>query len=163
MACVETSLYASASMPIALFKANWSRIGHLADYFGTVTGTRRADPARHSNLYATVLNELLELAVRAARPDGLMRLDLYRDGGTDRIELAVACEPDIGAGLCDRIADLDPLTADDALHAALIAPDPPDLCIGIWEIIADFGGKVVTAMEGEDLRLIVDLWLEHEA
>lgn len=152
---------ARASMPVALFNGDWGRIGHLADYFGAVTGACRADPTRHANLYATVLNELLELAVRCARPEGLLRLNLSCDGPTDRIELAVDCEPATGGRLRDRIVGVDAASAGEALHAALLAQDPIDPCIGIWEIVADFGGTVDAKLEVEGLKLQVDLRLEE--
>ena len=60
---------ASASLPIARFTDEWSRVGDLADYFGEISSPRRTDPVRHSNIYSTILNELLELSVQLGRPN----------------------------------------------------------------------------------------------
>lgn len=160
MDATDFSLCARTSLPIKVLRVDWERIGRLADYFGSVTSARRADPARHANLYATVLNELLELAVRTARSDGRLNLALLVNGATDRIEMAVDCEPSTGFRICERIVGLDQATAGAALHAALVAQNPPDPCIGVWEIVADFGGEVDATLEPEGLRLLVNLRLE---
>lgn len=154
---------ATASVPISRFADAWSRVGDLADYFGEVSSPRRADPVRHSNIYSTILNELLEISVHLGRPNGRLDLLLCHDGSVDRFTIRVDCDDAARRMVIDAIGSLDRHGAKAAFRNALLTPGQVHPCLGLFELIADYAAQIVTSGDEDTLTLQVDVCLKDDA
>jgi hypothetical protein len=154
------NLIAGASLPISRLLDVWSRVGDLADYFGEISSPRRADPLLHSNMYSTVLNELLELCVVIGKPTGCVDLSLSYDGEVDRINLRVDCDGTKSAMVVNAVNGLGRENAKAAFLLALKEPGTAHPCLGLYELMADYSAHILTVSGEGSLTLRVDVCLK---
>ncbi|RCW81542.1 ubiquinone biosynthesis methyltransferase UbiE [Phyllobacterium bourgognense] len=81
-------------MDIKAFLSAWFHCDHIATYLARMISHNRSDSVRHSNLFSSAFNELLEVAFRTRHPGGDLACRVSRQGGTDRIELTFPCTRD---------------------------------------------------------------------
>lgn len=153
---------ATASLPISRFTDAWSRVGDLADYLGEISSPRRADPVRHSNIYSTILNELLEISVHLGRPNGRVDLVLCHDGIVDRLTIRIDCDDAARRMVIDAVGSLDRDKAKVAFRNALLAPGQAHPCLGLFELIADYSALIITSGDEDTLTLQVDVCLKDD-
>jgi hypothetical protein len=78
-------------MQIASFHSNWTHCDYIATYLARTISHNRPDSVLFSNLFSSVLNELLEVTFRTRHLGGAFACKVSRHGETDRIELTFAC------------------------------------------------------------------------
>ncbi len=151
-------------MPVGLFAANWSNCDRIATYVARMASIGRQDPPRYSNLFSSVLNELLEIIFCYRAPDGAVAFAVQRHGTTDRIALSVPCDLSAEAFYA---AARDSLKSGDSatlMDKALLAEGELDRRLGFWELAVEYGAEIaITPVDGNAMHLIVDLKLEAVA
>jgi len=80
-------------MEMEIFLSDWQHCDHVSSYLARMISHNRTDPVRHSNFFSSALNELLEVSFRGGTTDGKIGLSIYRQGGTERVQLSFPCPP----------------------------------------------------------------------
>jgi hypothetical protein len=81
-------------MDIKAFLSAWFHCDHIATYLARMISHNRSDSVRHSNLFSSAFNELLEVTFRTRHCGGDLACKVSRKGATDRIELTFPCTQD---------------------------------------------------------------------
>ncbi|MBP1861746.1 ubiquinone biosynthesis methyltransferase UbiE [Rhizobium herbae] len=80
-------------MEMTTFLSDWHHCDQLSTFIGRIVSHNRTDPVRHSNVFSSVLNELLEVSFRGGSPDGQIDCAVYRHGAVERVRLTFPCPP----------------------------------------------------------------------
>jgi hypothetical protein len=152
------------AMTTRALSAYWAQCSYIATYVARAVSHNRTDSTLYSNLFSSAINELLELAYRNHRGEGLVACRVLRKGALDRIEISIPCAPPHSRILLDAVEHLsgpgsearylDALTSDEG-----VCPD-----IGLLELAHDYGAEISVEAEDQDrVSLTVDLRLEEQA
>ena len=151
-------------MPVGLFAANWSNCDRIATYVARMASIGRQDPPRFSNLFSSVLNELLEIVYCYRAPAGSVAFTVQRHGGIDRIAIAVPCDAAAEAFYISARDSLGTGNSAALMDTALVAEGVLDRRLGFWELAVEYGADIAIAPSDDNaIHLIVDLKLESVA
>jgi hypothetical protein len=149
-------------MHIETFASNWVHCDQLSTYLARMISHNRADSARHSNLFSSALNELLEVAFRARHTDGELQCKVLRSGNWDRIELTFPCTEEERTFFNGALAQM---SGDDALERYLFSVSTdlaPSREVVLAELVLNYEALISIEDAGAHrIRLIVDLPLEE--
>ncbi|MDQ6433871.1 ubiquinone biosynthesis methyltransferase UbiE [Mesorhizobium sp. LHD-90] len=146
-------------MQIASFQSNWTHCDYIATYLARVISHNRPDSVLFSNLFSSVLNELLEITFRTRHRTGALACAVSRHVDTDRIEISFACGAEerrffetnvsrIRSGEDLRARYLDSLSGDVG----------PSREMTLLELAVNYRATLsLRANEDETLTLVVDL------
>lgn len=143
------------------FCSSWSNCDYISNFFAHMISHNRSDSVRHSNLFSSALNELLEVAFRGCHPGGGLTCRVSRLGEIERVELTFPCVSKERQLYEEAIAQLDGTGARERYLSSLserVAPGPEMVLL---ELAIDYDAKL--RLEGADansVTLIVDLPLE---
>jgi len=151
-------------MPVGLFAANWSNCDRIATYVARMASIGRQDPPRYSNLFSSVLNELLEIVFFYRAPAGAVAFAVQRLGAIDRIALSVPSDSSIEAFYAAARDSLESGESAALMNNALIAEGELDRRLGFWELAVEYDADIaIKTADGDAIHLIVDLKLESVA
>ena len=151
-------------MPVGLFSSNWSNCDRIATYVARMASIGRQDPPRFSNLFSSVLNELLEIVFCYRAPNGAVSFAVQRHGAVDRIALSVPCDPSAVAFYADARDSLQSGDSAALMDKALLSEGALDRRLGFWELAVEYDAEIaIKTVDGAAIHLIVDLKLESVA
>jgi hypothetical protein len=81
-------------LEVHAFLSDWVHCDQISTYSARMISHNRSDSVRHSTLFSSALNELLEIAFRTRHSSGEIACRVSRRGETDRIELTLPCLPE---------------------------------------------------------------------
>jgi hypothetical protein len=81
-------------LEVHAFLSDWVHCDQISTYSARMISHNRSDSVRHSTLFSSAFNELLEVAFRTRHSSGEIACRVSRRGGTDRIELTLPCMPE---------------------------------------------------------------------
>jgi len=149
-------------MEIETFTSNWAHCDQLSTYLARMISHNRSDSARHSNLFSSAMNELLEVAFRARHTDGELECKVLRSGNWDRIELTFPCTQDERNFFKEALAQT---AADDTLERYLFSVSvdmAPGREVVLAELVINYEALIrIADVGGNRINLIVDLPLEE--
>jgi len=149
------------SLGIDQFSSSWKNCDRVSSYLAHMVCHNRSDPLHFSNLFSSALNELLETAYRQNSGNGDFICRIFRDGGTDRIELTIPCEPaEIAFYQKSVAAACEPGAVED-YRQMLFSGGPLDPRIGLLELAVDYDADISIAVVDDcTVCLTADLTLE---
>lgn len=80
-------------MEMGTFLSDWQHCDQLSSFIARMISHNRTDPVRHSNVFSSALNELLEVSFRGGSAEGRIGCTVYRRGATERVKLSFPCPP----------------------------------------------------------------------
>jgi hypothetical protein len=149
-------------MEIEAFASNWIHCDQVSTYLARMISHNRSDSVRHSNLFSSALNELLEAAFRARHTEGELVCKVSRSGNWDRIELTFPCTAEERNFFEQALAQT---AGDDALDRYLFSVSgdmAPSREVVLSELVINYEALIrITDAGTNRIRLIVDLPLEE--
>lgn len=150
------------AMSAQAFSAHWAQCGHIATYIARAVSHNRTDSTLYSNLFSSAVNELLELAYRNHRGDGLVQCRVLRREEVDRIEISIPSDPSRGRFLLNAVEQLSS-PGSEARYLSALTSDAGYPDVGLLELALDYGASISARAEGaEQIKLTVDLRLEDQ-
>ena len=151
------------AMTARAFSASWSQCSHIATYVARTVSHNRTDSTLYSNLFSSAINELLELAYRSHRGEGLVACRVLRRGAVDRIEINIPCAPSHSRFLLSAVEHLSGPGSEARYLDALTSDEEGHSDIGLLELAHDYGADISAKAENhEQVRFTVDLRLEDQ-
>lgn len=151
-------------MEIKSFLSMWLYCDQISTYLARMVSHNRSDSVRHSNLFSSVANELLEVAFRTRHPGGELVCRVSRLGQVDRIELSFPCTPEERQFYREALSQVvEPEFKHRYMHS--ISGDlAPSREVILLELVVDYNATLRLEEAGADtIRLVVDLLLEDLA
>ena len=125
-------------MAAGAFAADWSHCDRISSYVADLVSHGQADTLRYSNLFSSVLNELLETVFRNHIAKGAVVCAVSRASSLDRIELTIPCDAAARAFYGAAIADAcKPDAAERYLKSMLAAAGGN----GLMELAVDYRAR----------------------
>jgi hypothetical protein len=148
-------------MEITTFLSAWLHCDHISNYLARMISHNRSDSVRHSNLFSSALNELLEIAFRTRHPSGELSCRVSRQGGTDRIELSFPCVPEERQFYRDAMSQITRSEARERYLNAVSGDLSPSREIILLELVIDYNATLrLEDVNDDKIMLVVDLPLE---
>ncbi|MER9330813.1 ubiquinone biosynthesis methyltransferase UbiE [Mesorhizobium sp. M0488] len=148
-------------MEIKAFVSAWRHCDYVSTYMARMISQNRSDSVRHSNLFSSAFNELLEVAFRTRHTDGELACRVSRHGGTDRIELTFPCVPEERQFYEEAASQLAGTEARERYVNSVSGDLAPSREIVLLELAVDYNATFrVEETDGDAIRLVVDLPLE---
>ncbi|OJT99893.1 MAG: hypothetical protein BGN83_03330 [Rhizobium sp. 63-7] len=148
-------------MQIDGFSSNWAYCDRLSSFVARMIGHNRTDSLLYSNLFSSAFNELLETAFRIHGRGGDFVCRVWRNGPTDRIELTIPCDDELGAFYNEAVTTLAADNLAERYHAALFSEGPLQPSIGLMELAVDYNARLSIAAAGDRaIQLVAELSLE---
>jgi len=148
-------------MEIKSFLSMWLYCDQISTYLARMVSHNRSDSVRHSNLFSSVANELLEVAFRTRHPDGELACRVSRQGQVDRIELSFPCTPEERQFYREALAQMAGLESGDRYMNSISGDLAPSREVVLLELVVDYNATLrLEESEADTLRLVVDLPLE---
>ena len=143
------------------FQSAWLHCDQVSTYSARMISHNRSDSVRHSNLFSSALNELLEVAFRARHSSGEMACRVSRRGKTDRIELTFPCMPEERQFYEEAILQIAAFEARERYLNSVSGDLAPSREIVMLELALDYDATLRIEEAGADIiTLVVDLPLE---
>ncbi len=149
-------------LEIGAFVASWNHCDQTANYLARTVSFERTDSFLYSNLFSTVLNELLEIVFYQHKPGGRLLCTILRDGLIDRIELNIPVGAAERAFYRKGVDEARSMQAGDLYTRSLLGESALSPSVGLLELAADYNAKMwLDAPESDErLRLTVEISLE---
>lgn len=148
-------------LDVKTFMSDWILCDQLSTYSARMISHNRTDSVRHSNLFSSALNELLEVAFRTRHYGGEIACRVSRRGETDRIELTFPCMPEERHFFEEAVFQI---TGSEAMERYLnsVSGDlAPSREVVLLELAIDYNATLRVERVGADIiTLVVDLPLE---
>lgn len=148
-------------MKIGVFGSQWTHCDRISTYMARMVSHNRTDSLLYSNLFSSVLNELLETVFRIHGGEGDFVCSVRRNGTVDRIELTVPCDAGQAGFYQQAMEIVRSNEAADRYRDALFSSGPLNPDIGLLELAVDYDARMSVEQVGDDMiRLTADLALE---
>ncbi|TRC75467.1 ubiquinone biosynthesis methyltransferase UbiE [Mesorhizobium sp. WSM4307] len=148
-------------MEIKTFVSAWRHCDYVSTYMARMISQNRSDSVRHSNLFSSAFNELLEVAFRSRHGDGELACRVSRHGATDRIELTFPCVPEERQFYEEAMSQATGTEARERYLNSVSGDLAPSREIVLLELAVDYNAILrVEEADGNAIRLVVDLPLE---
>ncbi len=148
-------------LEIRTFMSDWILCDQISTYSARMISHNRTDSVRHSNLFSSALNELLEVAFRTRHSGGEIACRLSRRGETDRIELTFPCMPEERQFYEEAVFQIAGSEAMKRYLNSVSGDLAPSREIVLLELAIDYNATIRVQQAGADIiTLVVDLPLE---
>ncbi|RAZ93070.1 ubiquinone biosynthesis methyltransferase UbiE [Mesorhizobium hawassense] len=148
-------------MEIKTFVSAWQHCDYVSTYMARMISQKRSDSVRHSNLFSSAFNELLEVAFRTRHAEGELACRVSRQGATDRIELTIPCVPEERQFYQEAVAQVAGFEARERYLNSVSGDLAPSREVVLLELAVDYNATLrVEEAEGDAIKLVVDLPLE---
>jgi hypothetical protein len=148
-------------MEMNAFVSTWRHCDYVSTYMARMIGQNRSDSVRHSNLFSSAFNELLEVAFRTRHTDGELACRVSRQGATDRIELTFPCVPEERRFYEEAVAQVAGSEARERYLNSVSGDLAPTREILLLELGVDYDATLkVEEADGDAIKLVVDIPLE---
>lgn len=148
-------------MEMKAFVSAWKHCDYISTYMARMISQTRSDSVRHSNLFSSAFNELLEVAFRTRHADGELACKVSRHGATDRIELTFTCVPEERQFYGEAVAQAAGSGARERYLNSVSGDIAPSREVVLLELAVDYGATLrVEEVDGDAIKLVVDLPLE---
>ena len=148
-------------MEIKAFVSAWSHCHYVSSYMARMISQNRSDSVRHSNLFSSALNELLEVAFRTRHAGGELACRVSRHGATDRIELTFPCVPEEREFYEEAVSRVAGTDARERYLNSVSGDVAPSREVVLLELAVDYNAALrVEEADGDAIKLVVDLPLE---
>ncbi|WP_165867673.1 ubiquinone biosynthesis methyltransferase UbiE [Mesorhizobium sp. DCY119] len=148
-------------MEIKSFLSMWLYCDQISSYLARMVSHNRSDSVRHSNLFSSVANELLEVAFRTRHPDGELACRVSRQGRVDRIELTFPCTPEERQFYREALSQIVRSESGDRYMNSVSGDLAPSREVVLLELAVDYKAKLrLEETEADTIKLVVDLPLE---
>ncbi|AZO07495.1 MULTISPECIES: ubiquinone biosynthesis methyltransferase UbiE [unclassified Mesorhizobium] len=148
-------------MEIKTFVSAWKHCDYVSTYMARMISQNRSDSVRHSNLFSSAFNELLEVAFRTRHTDGELACRVSRHGATDRIELTIPCVPEERQFYQEAVSHAAGFEAGERYLNSVSGDLAPSREVVLLELAVDYNATLsVEEAESDAIKLVVDLPLE---
>lgn len=148
-------------MEIKAFVSAWRHCDYVSTYMARMISQNRSDSVRHSNLFSSALNELLEVAFRTRHAGGELACRVSRHGATDRIELTFPCVPEEREFYEEAVSRVAGTEARERYLNSVSGDVAPSREVVLLELAVDYNAILrVEEADGDAIKLVVDLPLE---
>lgn len=148
-------------MEIKAFLADWLHCDYISNYVARMISHNRSDSLRHSNLFSSAVNELLEVAFRTRHPGGELACRVSRHGETDRIELTFPCTPEERQFYEEAISHIDGPDVRERYLNSVSGDLAPSREVVLLELAIDYNATLRLEEAVTDaITLVVDLPIE---
>lgn len=150
-------------MEMKAFVSAWRHCDYISTYMARMISQNRSDSVRHSNLFSSAFNELLEVAFRTRHANGELACRVSRHGATDRIELTFPCVPEERRFYEEAVAQVAGSEARERYLNSVSGDLAPSREIVLLELAIDYNATIkVEEADDEAIKLVVDLPLEGQ-
>jgi hypothetical protein len=148
-------------MEIRTFLSEWLHCDHISTYLARMISHNRSDSVRHSNLFSSAVNELLEVAFRTRHPAGELACRVSRHGETDRIELTFPCTPEERQFYEEALLQIEGPEVRERYLNSVSGDLAPSREVVLSELAIDYNATLrLVEAEADAVTLVVDLPLE---
>lgn len=148
-------------MEIKSFLSMWLYCDQISAYLARMISHNRSDSVRHSNLFSSVANELLEVAFRTHHPDGELACRVSRRGQMERIELTFPCTPEERQFYREAVSQVTGSEARERYMSSVSGDLAPSREVVLLELAVDYDARLrLEDVDADKIRLVVDLPLE---
>ncbi|MER9140377.1 MULTISPECIES: ubiquinone biosynthesis methyltransferase UbiE [unclassified Mesorhizobium] len=148
-------------MGIKAFVSAWRHCDYVSTYMARMISQNRSDSVRHSNLFSSAFNELLEVAFRTRHADGELACRVSRHGATDRIELTFPCLPAERQFYEEAVSQLAGMEARERYLNSVSGDLAPSRGVILVELAVDYNATLwIEEADGDAIKLVLDLPLE---
>lgn len=148
-------------MEIRTFVSAWRHCDYVSTYIARMISQNRSDSVRHSNLFSSAFNELLEVAFRTRHAEGELACRVSRQGAADRIELTFPCVPEERQFYQEAVSQVAGIEGRERYLSSVSGDLAPSREVVLLELAIDFNATLwVEEADGDTIRLVVDLPLE---
>jgi hypothetical protein len=148
-------------LEVKAFLSAWLHCDQISTYSARMISHNRSDSVRHSNLFSSAFNELLEVAFRTRHSSGEIACTLSRRGETDRIELTFPCMPEERQFYEEAILRIAGSEARERYLNSVSGDLAPSREVVLLELAIDYNATFRLDEAGADtITLVVDLPLE---
>lgn len=148
-------------MEIKAFLSTWLHCDHISTYLARMVSHNRSDSMRHSNLFSSAFNELLEVAFRTRHPGGELTCRVSRQGETDRIELTFPCTPEERQFYEEAVLQIAGSGASERYLNSVSGDLAPSREVVLLELAIDYNATLrLEEADTDTITLVVDLPLE---
>ncbi|RWE34845.1 ubiquinone biosynthesis methyltransferase UbiE [Mesorhizobium sp.] len=148
-------------MEMGAFVSAWKHCDYVSTYMARMISQNRSDSVRHSNLFSSAVNELLEVAFRTRHADGELACRVSRQGATDRIELTFPCVPEERQFYEEAVAQVAGSEIRERYLNSVSGDLAPSREVVLLELAIDYNAILsVEEVDGDAIKLVVDLPLE---
>jgi hypothetical protein len=148
-------------MEIKAFVSAWRHCDYVSTYMARMISQNRSDSVRHSNLFSSAFNELLEVVFRTRHADGELACRVSRHGATDRIELTFPCVPGERRFYQEAVSQVAGFEAGERYLNSVSGDLAPSREVVLLELAVDYNATLrVEEADGDAIKLVVDLPLE---
>ncbi|WP_354417653.1 ubiquinone biosynthesis methyltransferase UbiE [Mesorhizobium shonense] len=148
-------------MEMKAFVSAWRHCDYVSTYMARMISQNRSDSVRHSNLFSSAFNELLEVAFRTRQAEGELACRVSRHGATDRIELTIPCVPEERQFYEEAVAQVTGSEARERYLNSVSGDIAPSREVVLLELAIDYGATLrVEEADGDAIKLVADLPLE---
>lgn len=146
-----------------IFCANWANCDRISSYFARMISHTRSDAFFYSNLYSSVLNNILETVFQAHADKGKLRFHAKRKGAVERVEIFIPVNSEVRRLYFRAEEDFRTLDVSQLYLDALFSNPPLDWRIGLLELAVDYGAQITIGKGGDDdVKLAVNFVLEEQ-
>ncbi|TPI67877.1 ubiquinone biosynthesis methyltransferase UbiE [Mesorhizobium sp. B2-8-9] len=148
-------------MEIKTFVSAWKHCDYVSTYMARMISQNRSDSVRHSNLFSSAFNEVLEVAFRTRHADGELACRVSRHGTTDRIELTFPCMPEERQFYQAAVSQAAGFEARERYLNSVSGDLAPSREVVLLELAVDYNATLrVEEAESDTIKLVVELPLE---
>jgi len=149
-------------MEIKAFLSAWLHCDHISTYLARMISHNRTDSVRHSNLFSSAFNELLEVAFRTRHPGGELACRVSRQGETDRIELTFPCPREERQFFEETVLQIAGSEARERYLNSVSGDLAPSREVVLLELAVNYNATLRLGQVDTDvITLVVDLALEE--
>ena len=146
-----------------VFCANWANCDQFSSYFARMISHTRSDAFFYSNLYSSVLNNILETVFHIHADKGKLRLRAKRKGAVERFEILIPCNSEVREFYLKTAEDIRTPEVSEIYFDALFSNPLRDRRIGLLELAVDYGAMIFVEQDGDDeIKLAVNFVLEEQ-
>jgi hypothetical protein len=150
-------------MEIETFISSWMHCDYISSYLARVISHNRSDSVRHSNLFSSAVNELLEVAFRTHHPSGELACRVSRQDKTERVELTFPCTPEERRFYEEAILHIDGPGVRERYLSSVSGDLAPSREVVLAELAIDYNATLrLEQVDNDAITLVVDLPLEDE-
>jgi hypothetical protein len=148
-------------LEIRNFLSAWSHCDHVSTYLARMISHNRSDSVKHSNLFSSAFNELLEIAFRTRHSSGELACRVSRQGETDRIELTFPCIPEERQFFEEAMSQIAGAEFRERYLNSVSRDLAPSREIVLLELAVDYNATLrLEDINSDTITLVVDLPLE---
>jgi hypothetical protein len=148
-------------MEISSFLADWLHCDYVSTYVARMISHNRSDSIRHSNLFSSAVNELLEIAFRTRHPGGELACMVSRQGDTDRIELTFPCTTEERQFYQEAVSHIGGSDVRERYLNSVSGDLAPSREVVLFELAIDYNARLrLVEVDINTITLVVDLPIE---